>query len=77
MVRFQTNCVLKYTKVPCKRKIWIWVKKFKDQSLAKKSINKLMVIGYRLRISIMLENKQRQKHKFNISNSLFVIYIKQ
>ena len=66
----------KYTKLPCKEKIRIWMKKFKDQPLPK-SINKLMIIGYRLWVSIMLENKQRQKHKFNISNSLFIICIKQ
>ena len=52
------------------------MKKFKDQLLPK-SINKLMIIGYRPRVSIMLENKQRQKHKFNISNPLFIICIKQ
>ena len=46
------------------------------QPLAKRYY-KFMITGYRLRVSIMLENKQRQKHKFNISNSLFIICIKQ
>jgi hypothetical protein len=32
-----------------------------DQPHAKK-INKFMITGYRLRVSIMLQNKQREKH---------------
>jgi hypothetical protein len=59
MVRFQTNCVFKIYKGAMQRKNMNMNENFKDQSL-QRNINKLIIIGYKLCVSIMLENKQRQ-----------------
>jgi hypothetical protein len=59
MVRFQTNCVFKIYKGAMQRKNMNMNENFKDQSL-QRNINKLIIIGYKPCVSIMLENKQRQ-----------------
>ena len=52
--------------------------KYTSQSLAKKAINKFMIIRYRLQsiyYVYFVENKQRKTKKFNICNFLLIKYI--
>jgi hypothetical protein len=58
--------------VPCNKKTNMNVKIYR-YALCKK---KFTTTGYRLWVSIMLENKQWKNIQYNISNSLFAICIK-
>jgi hypothetical protein len=65
--------------MPCTRK-YKYINEMYRSAPSQKNINKFMITGYRLRVSIMpimLKNKQRENIKFNTSHYLLVIYIKQ